>query len=176
MEAHYPWPRTRKGRSVDTMIDLEAYLRRIGVSDELGPDLASLEAVHIAHLEAIPFENLDVRLGRPIRLDPESLHAKLIARRRGGYCFEQNGLFASALRSIGFRVETLEARVRPRDGTGPYPRTHMALRVSVGDGDYLADVGFGAFGPLLPVPLDERSCPNGVWLCTRTTWPLSSTS
>jgi len=136
------------------MTDLDAYLRRIGVADTLGPDLASLEKLHVAHLAAIPFENVDVRLRRPILLDPESLHAKLVARHRGGYCFEQNTLFAGALRELGFEVETLEARVRPRDGTGPYPRTHMTLRVRVDGSDHLADVGFGAFGPLQPVPLD----------------------
>jgi N-hydroxyarylamine O-acetyltransferase len=151
------------------MIDLEAYLHRIGVADDLRPDLASLEALHLAHLEAIPFENVDVRLGRPIRLDPESIHEKLIARRRGGYCFEQNTLFARALGALGFQVDTLEARVRPRDRTGPYPRTHMTLRVSMESRDYLADVGFGAFGPLLPVPLDGTvSCqPDGEYTICR---------
>ncbi len=136
------------------MIDLDAYLRRIGVADEIGPDPASLHTLHVAHLDRIPFENVDVRLGRPIRLDAESLHGKLVARQRGGYCFEQNTLFAAALRKIGFDVDTLEARVRPRDGTGPYPRTHMTLRVRVDGLDCLADVGFGSFGPLHPVPLD----------------------
>ena len=136
------------------MIDLQAYLHRVGVADELGPDLASLEALHLAHLSAIPFENVDVRLGRPIRLDPESIDEKLVARCRGGYCFEQNTLFARVLRALGFEVDTLEARVRPRDGTGPHPRTHMTLRVGAEGGNYLVDVGFGAFGPLQPVPLD----------------------
>lgn len=140
------------------MIDLAAYLGRIGLSEEkLGPDLASLEALHLAHLDAIPFENVDVRLRRPIRLDSESLHAKLVARRRGGYCFEHNTLFAAALSAIGFRVDTLEARVRPAEAKAPLPRTHMTLRVRLAKSDYLADVGFGASGPLLPVPLDGET-------------------
>jgi len=136
------------------MIDLDAYLTRIGLAAQLRPDLASLEALHLAHLATIPFENLDVRLRRPILLDLESLEDKLVRRRRGGYCFEQNTLFASVLRTIGFEVQTLEARVRPRGATAVLPRTHMTLRVSVDGRDYVSDVGFGGEGPLLPVPLD----------------------
>ena len=130
-----------------------AYLERIACQ---GPHRATpdtLEALHRAHLAAIPFENLDVRLGRPIRLDLDSLEAKLVEGRRGGYCFEQNTLFAAALRALGFDVDTLEARVRRGSGS-LLPRTHMVLRVRVGGRDWLADVGFGADGPLVPVPLD----------------------
>lgn len=136
------------------MIDLPGYLARIGVQSAPRPDLRSLEALHVAHVGAIPFENLDVRLGRPIRLDAEGLEDKLVGRRRGGYCFEQNTLFASALRSLDFDVDTLEARVRPPGATAPLPRTHMALLVRVGGDRWLADVGFGGAGPLRPVPLD----------------------
>jgi N-hydroxyarylamine O-acetyltransferase len=137
------------------MIDLDAYLDRVGVArEDLRPDLESLQALHLAHVEAIPFENIDVRLHRPIRLDPESLHAKLVERRRGGYCFEQNSLFVGALRALDFDVDTLEARVRPRGATSIMGRTHMTLRVRLEEGEYLADVGFGGSGPLLPVPLD----------------------
>jgi N-hydroxyarylamine O-acetyltransferase len=103
---------------------------------------------------SIPFENVDVRLGRPIGLDLESLQAKLVRRRRGGYCFEHNTLFSTALRALGFDVTTLEARVRPREATATLPRTHMTLLVRVEGRDVLADVGFGGTGPLLPVPLD----------------------
>ncbi|MGD2044797.1 MAG: arylamine N-acetyltransferase [Gemmatimonadota bacterium] len=137
------------------MIDLDAYLERVGIArEDLRPDFESLEALHLAHIEAIPFENIDVRLRRPIRLDPPSLHDKLVSRRRGGYCFEHNSLFAAALRGLDFDVATLEARVRPRGATSVMGRTHMTLHVRLEEGDYIADVGFGGSGPLLPVPLD----------------------
>ena len=116
--------------------------------------MATLEALHVAHMSAIPFENVDVRLGRPIRLDLEWLQDKLITRRRGGYCFEQNTLFAQVLRQIGFEVETLEARVRPRGAVATLPRTHMTLRIDIDGRPWLADVGFGGDGPIKPVPLD----------------------
>ena len=78
-------------------LELEAYLHRIGVGTPPSPDLAGLEVLHEAHCAAIPFENLDILLGRPIALDLTSLQAKLVAGRRGGYCFEQNTLFAAVL-------------------------------------------------------------------------------
>lgn len=136
------------------MIDLDAYLSRIQLSIDLKPDLASLEALQLAHLASIPFENIDVRLRRPIRLDLESLTTKLVDRRRGGYCFEQNTLFATVLRAVGFEVDTLEARVRPLGAINLLPRTHMTLSVGVEGRALLSDVGFGGTGPLLPVPLD----------------------
>jgi len=132
----------------------KGYLERIGYRGETAPNLGTLEALQSAHLDRIPFENLDVRLGRPVGLDLETLVAKLVDRRRGGYCFEQNTLFAAALRTFGFAVETLEARVRPPGATSTLPRTHMLLRVQLEDRGWLADVGFGGDGPLLPVPLD----------------------
>ncbi len=134
--------------------DLERYFRRVGFTGERAPTLATLERLHLLHATTIPFENLDARLGRPIALDLASLEAKLVERRRGGYCFEQNTLFTAVLRALGFAVETLEARVRPPGATAVLPRTHMTLRVRLPGGDRLADVGFGADGPLLPVPFD----------------------
>jgi len=156
------------------VVDLRAYLERIGRSEadlvEAGlagtgpaesspaagprPSLALLEALHEAHLAHIPFENIDVRLRRPIGLDVASVQAKLVHGRRGGYCFEQNALFAAVLRALGFDLETLEARVRPPGPTATLPRTHMVLEVRVEGGEHLADVGFGGTGPLRPVPLD----------------------
>jgi N-hydroxyarylamine O-acetyltransferase len=141
--------------------DLDRYLARVGFTGERSPTLATLERLHLAHATAIPFENLDVRLGRPIRLDLPSLEAKLVARRRGGYCFEQNTLFAAMLRALGFTVDTLEARVRPPGATAVLPRTHMALRVRLPEGDRLADVGFGCDGPLAPVPFDGTPVERG---------------
>jgi len=136
------------------MIKLDDYLDRVGLSVKLGPDLGSLEALHVAHLAAIPFENIDVRLRRPLRLDLDSLQAKLVRRRRGGYCFEHNTLFAAVLRAVGFEVRTLEARVRGPDASVARPRTHMTLEVRIDGRGYLADVGFGGAGPLVPVPMD----------------------
>jgi N-hydroxyarylamine O-acetyltransferase len=134
-------------------IDLDAYLRRIGHDAEVAPTAAVLDALHLTHATHIPFENLDIQLGRPIRLDLNSLQAKLIHGRRGGYCFEQNTLFAAALQEIGFPVTCLLARVRLGSGR-PTGRCHMVLRVEADGRSYLADVGFGETGLLQPVPLE----------------------
>lgn len=134
--------------------DLDRYFRRIGFAGERAPTLATLARLQLAHATSIPFENFDVRLGRAIALDLPSLEAKLVARRRGGYCFEHNTLFAAVLRTLGFEVDTLEARVRPPGAAAILPRTHMTLRVRLPEGEHLADVGFGGDGPLAPVPFD----------------------
>jgi len=132
-------------------LDLEAYLARIGYSGRLQPGHAVLEAIHLAHATHIPFENLDILLKRPIRLDLSSLQAKLVTGRRGGYCFEQNLLFSAVLQRLGFSVTQLAARVLYRNRRN-LPRTHMLLRVDVEGTSWLADVGFGIEGLLLPVP------------------------
>lgn len=131
--------------------DLDAYLERIGYAGERRPMLDVLEAIHLAHATHIPFESVDALLGRPIRLDLASLQEKLVRGSRGGYCFEQNLLLAAALQELGFEVRQLAARVRHR-GDGILPRTHMLLLVRTGGADYIADVGFGGEGLLLPVP------------------------
>ncbi len=140
--------------------DLGAYLARIGLADEAvtrlpgagAATLATLTALHEAHVAAIAFENLDILLGRPIRLDLASLQAKLVGAGRGGYCFEHNTLFQAALESLGFRVTPLSARVRV-GASGVRARTHMLLRVDLRQGPFLADVGFGAGGLVQPLPL-----------------------
>jgi N-hydroxyarylamine O-acetyltransferase len=137
-------------------LDLDAYLKRIEYAGPREPTLAALEAIHLAHATHIPFESVDVLLGRPIRLDLASLQAKLVAGGRGGYCFEQNLLLAAALRDLGFDVTLLGARVRHR-GDKPLPRTHMLLLVRIAGADYIADVGFGGEGLLLPVPFRTGS-------------------
>lgn len=149
--------------------DLRSYLERIGFDGEPGNDLATLEALHLKHLDRIPFENIDVFLGRPAGLDLETLQSKVVQRERGGYCFEQNSLFAGALRALGYRVATLEARVRPPGATAPLPRTHMLLLVSTDGQDFAADVGFGGDGPLRPVPVDGTPSeqPDGVYRVDR---------
>jgi N-hydroxyarylamine O-acetyltransferase len=134
-------------------LDLEAYLARIGYGGPLEPTAACLDRLHLAHVVAIPFENLDVLLGRPIHLDVEHLQDKLVRARRGGYCFEHNTLFAAVLETIGFRVTRLAARVRlGRNDVGA--RTHMVLGVRTGSGDRLADVGFGGGSILEPLEME----------------------
>jgi N-hydroxyarylamine O-acetyltransferase len=135
-------------------LDLDAYLRRIEYAGERAATRATLDALHLAHATHIPFENLDVLLGRPIRLDLPALQAKLVAARRGGYCFEQNTLFAAALEALGFRVTRLAARVR-LGATSMRPRTHMALAVEIDGASLLADVGFGNAGLVLPLPFAD---------------------
>ncbi|MFF9195988.1 arylamine N-acetyltransferase [Streptomyces sp. NPDC014779] len=135
-------------------LDLDAYLARIGHSGAVAPDLATLRAVHRAHVESLPFENLDVALGRRIPLDVKSLQAKMVARRRGGYCYEQNSLLAAALERIGFTVAGRGARNRTR-GPALTPITHALLVVTVDGRPWLADAGFGWQGPLEPVPLAD---------------------
>jgi len=135
-------------------LDLDAYLRRIGFTGPAAPRMETLEELHRLHQGAIPFENLDVLLGRSVRLDLESLQAKLVAGGRGGYCFEHNTLFAAVLGALGFAVTTLEARVRPPGLPVLLPRTHGVLQVDLDGRPWLADVGFGGDGILGPVPLD----------------------
>jgi N-hydroxyarylamine O-acetyltransferase len=132
-------------------LDLHAYLQRIGYGGDLKPSYAVLEAIHLAHATHIPFENLDILLKRSIRLDLEGLQTKLVKAKRGGYCFEHNLLLAAALEKLGFSVTRLAARVLYRTQR-TLPRTHMLLLVSIEDAVWLADVGFGADGLLLPVP------------------------
>jgi N-hydroxyarylamine O-acetyltransferase len=143
--------------------DLAAYFARIGWTGAARPDLATLAALHGAHVAAIAFENLDVRWGRGVALDTERLVAKLVHARRGGYCFEQNALFAAALRAVGFDVVALAARVRFR-ATRPLPRTHQLLLVTVDGERCIADVGFGAQTLLAPMPLAaDRVVEQGRW-------------
>jgi N-hydroxyarylamine O-acetyltransferase len=133
-------------------LDLGAYLRRTGTDRPSAPSADALTELHRAHVGSIPFENLDVLMGVPIRLDLESLQAKLVTGRRGGYCFEHNSLFRAALEALGFTVTSLAARVRA--GTSAIrPRTHMLLKVDVQEQAFLADVGFGADGLLTPLLL-----------------------
>ena len=136
------------------MIDLDAYLARIGYAGPRAPTLETLQALHRAHLYSIPFENLDVVLKRPIRLDPAGLQRKIVADRRGGYCFESNGLLMYGLQALGFNVTALAARVlwERSDPTMP-PRNHMLLMVELDDGFHLVDVAFGGQTPPIPLKL-----------------------
>lgn len=143
------------GSEMSEAFNLDNYLKRIGFRGSAAPDLATLKALHAAHVDAIPFEGLDPLLGRPVKLDLPSLQQKLVNSRRGGYCFEQNLLFKAALDAIGFRVTGLSGRVRwmspPESPLGP--REHMLLKVDLAEGLFLADVGFGACVLDTPLPL-----------------------
>jgi N-hydroxyarylamine O-acetyltransferase len=132
-------------------IDLDAYLARIAYDGPRKPSPRTLAALHEAHVVAVPFENLDILLGRTISLELDALQAKIVAGRRGGYCFEQNTLFRAVLEGLGFRVTSLAARVRAGT-TVVRPRTHMLLRVDFDEGPCLADVGFGGDGLVHPLP------------------------
>jgi N-hydroxyarylamine O-acetyltransferase len=126
-------------------LDIAAYFRRIGYTGSVTPTRSTLDAITCAHAQAIPFENIDVLLGQPIRLTTEALFEKLVVRRRGGYCFEQNGLMLAVLENLGFDVTPISARVRidrPRSVTPP--RTHLFLRVELDGESWLTDVGVGA--------------------------------
>ncbi|HJV91661.1 MAG TPA: arylamine N-acetyltransferase [Holophagaceae bacterium] len=144
------------------MLRLDDYLTRVGLPRPAGPGLQALTDLHEAHVRAIPFENVDIQLGRSISLALPDLEAKLVRGGRGGYCFEQNTLFRAALEAVGFQVEAFEARVRT--GTDlVLPRTHMLLQVRVGGRAWLCDVGFGGGGPFRPVPMDGEPAALGRW-------------
>ncbi|TGB08241.1 arylamine N-acetyltransferase [Streptomyces palmae] len=131
-------------------LDLDAYLARIGFRGEARPDLATLRAVHRGHVAAFPFENLEIMLGRPIVLDVTALQDKMVRGPRGGYCYEQNLLFAAALERIGFSFTGLGARIR-MGSDRPRAVTHMLLKIAADGQEWLADVGFGAEGLLEPM-------------------------
>ena len=137
-------------------VDLAAYCRRIGYTGALQHTLPTLRRLLELHPAAIAYENIDVLLDRGIDITPAAVDDKLIARRRGGYCYEHNGLLKRVLTAIGFRVEGLAARVQwmAPPGTPPRRRSHMALRVWLDDVPWLADAGFGSCVPTAPLRLD----------------------
>jgi len=124
-------------------VDLDAYLDRIGASGPLHPNLSSLIELHELHMSRVPFENLDIPLGREIVMDESKFVEKIVRQRRGGFCYELNGAFAWLLREIGFDVSRLSAGVFNAEGVAGPDFDHMALRVTIGGEDRLADVGFG---------------------------------
>jgi N-hydroxyarylamine O-acetyltransferase len=135
-------------------MDVSAYLERIGYRGPVEPTAETLRRLHLAHLRAVPFENLSIHAGEPVVLDDGALFDKVVARRRGGFCYELNGLFASLLRALGFDVEMLSAEVAGRAGEFGPEFDHMALAVRLEE-RWLADVGFGdSF--VEPLRLDER--------------------
>jgi N-hydroxyarylamine O-acetyltransferase len=138
---------------VPSEFKLDAYLARIGYAGPRTATLDALQAIHVLHPAAIPFENLNPLLGLPVQLDVDSLQAKLVAGGRGGWCFEHNTLFRHALEALGFSVTSLGARVlwNAVPGNPIGPRSHMLLLVNLGSANYIADTGFG--GNVLTAPL-----------------------
>ncbi len=124
-------------------MDVRAYLERIEYDGPIAPGLDTLRALHRSHLLAVPFENLDIYLGRPISLAEEALFEKIVVRRRGGFCYELNAAFAALLRHLGFSVSYLSARVARKDGGYSQEFDHLALLVHVADSGGGADLGQG---------------------------------
>ncbi|TCO59551.1 arylamine N-acetyltransferase family protein [Actinocrispum wychmicini] len=135
-----------------TEVDVRAALARLGIDEPVRADLAGLRTVHRAWSSTVPYENIDIQLGRPVSLAPDELIDKLITRRRGGFCYELNAMLALVLRALGFSVMVVEAAVdREIRGESAW-RNHMPLLVDLAGERWIADVGL-MDGFLLPVPL-----------------------
>jgi N-hydroxyarylamine O-acetyltransferase len=133
--------------------NLDAYKQRLNLSGALAPSEQSLREIHLAHIFTLTYENIDVYIGKPILLDAESLTQKMVLGGRGGYCFELNLLLMHALQAFGFEVTPMLARrmyQRPNSG----PRSHILLRVKVGEREWLADAGFGGLAFRSPLPFE----------------------
>lgn len=124
-------------------LNIQAYLQRIGLSSPPSPDLDGLRSLHRQHLYTVPFENLDIGTDRRIILDLDLLEHKIVRNHRGGFCYELNGLFGELLKQLGFKTEMIAAGVYGKSGTFSPEFDHMALLVTMEDGQWLADVGFG---------------------------------
>jgi N-hydroxyarylamine O-acetyltransferase len=144
--------------------DLDAYLKRIGFEGGAAADLPTLQTMALRHPTAIPFENLNPLLGRPVPLDVASLQRKLVEGGRGGWCFEHNLLLGTALAAVGFHVEGLAARVHWNVPSGVVrPRSHMVLHVDLDGQPYIVDAGFGGLtlsGPLRLEPGVTQQTPH----------------
>jgi len=134
---------------------LPSYFARIGYQGEPRPDLAGVAEIMRCQLQTVPFENLDVRAGKPISLAPEDIVAKIVQRRRGGYCYEVNGLFAMALTALG--VDYRFVGCRPMTYPVRRPRTHMAILATFDGEEWLCDTGFGSYGMRAPMRLDAAA-------------------
>jgi N-hydroxyarylamine O-acetyltransferase len=137
------------------LLRVPSYLARLGIGTLPDPTVAALRDLHRAHVLTIPFENLDIMVGRGIDISLAALEAKLLDRRRGGYCFEHNTLFGTLLERAGFELTRHVARVRA-GASFVRPRTHMTLLVRTEGRQWLADVGFGGDGLLEPIPLEHE--------------------
>jgi N-hydroxyarylamine O-acetyltransferase len=124
------------------MVNVPAYLDRINYAGPTSATVQTLRGLHRCHMFTVPFENLDIGLGRKIVCDEGAFIRKIVGQRRGGFCYEMNGAFAALLRELGFRVTLLSARVSRADGSSSPDFDHLTLRVDL-DEPWLADVGFG---------------------------------
>lgn len=141
-------------------MDLQAYFARTGGERPATTDRAALTTLIRAHLATFPFENLDVQLGRPISLEPEAIFDKLVTRRRGGWCYEQNGLFGRVLTELGYDVRRISAGVMRQLHGQVAMGNHLALLVMLEDRPWLVDVGFGGIQDApLPIETGEQSHP-----------------
>lgn len=140
---------------LDASVDLDAYLARIGLTSPIEPTEEWLIRLHRAHAQAVPFENLDIFLGVPIRGDLPGIFDKLVTRQRGGYCFEQNGLFGAMLTKFRFEATSLLGRSTFGNLT-PRPRGHLITQVKIGKRLWIADVGFGGYGLLEPLRFEPE--------------------
>ncbi|MEE2712760.1 MAG: arylamine N-acetyltransferase [Planctomycetota bacterium] len=137
-------------------MDVVSYLARIGLDAPPAVNRDGLRRLQLAHLLAVPFENLHIARRQPLSLDRGKLYEKIVEKRRGGICYELNGLFAELLEALGFQVERLSARVFSQsEGTHGRPRDHLCLRVVLEGTPWLVDVGFGR-GFRSPLRLDTR--------------------
>jgi len=140
---------------MEARMDVQAYLNRIEYRGPLSCDQRALREVHLAHLLHVPFENLSIHAHEPIILDDSALFEKIVTRRRGGFCYELNGLFAALLRELGFEVAMLSAQVANDQGEFSRDFDHMTLMVGIKQERWLADVGFGdSF--IEPLPLETE--------------------
>ena len=139
---------------MSTDVNIDAYFKRINYEGPREATLSTLSAIQRAHMSSIPFENLDVLLGRGVRLDLESLQRKLVTSKRGGYCFEHSTLLGAVLEQLGFSVERRAARVVLFSGPTEAPRTHMYLTLDLPEGTFVVDPGFGGFGAPYPLRID----------------------
>lgn len=135
------------------------YFARVGYDGPRAPTLATLRALHRAHLLAIPYENLDIHLGLTLTLDPEAIFTKLVDERRGGWCYEMNGLFGRVLESLGFTVRRLSGAVGRAARGWRAQGNHLVLLVTL-DRPWIVDVGFGD-GFLTPLPLEPGTFRQG---------------
>lgn len=149
---------------------LEAYFSRLGWTGPAEANIDTLRALHLLHNGTIPFENMDVLLNREILLDEQALEEKLLHGHRGGYCFEQNGLFERALKEVGFEVRSLLGRVVLSGPQQMPPLTHRVLLVTIAGEEWLADVGFGSQTLTAPIRLKEddiQTTPHGTYQLQR---------
>lgn len=139
-------------------VDLDAYLTRVGYEGDVAADLSTLRRLHTAHVDAIPFDNLDALLGRTeVPLDLASVEKKIVRQGRGGWCLEQVVLMAAVLDRIGFTFTAFAGRTRIRTGSGFGPALHVALCVELDGERWLHDVSFGAHGLHEPIQLAENA-------------------